>query len=83
MGWYTNYEVEFKNYVDWDDCDVNRILESFDVQYLYLRDMDTFRVIFSLYSHHSIEDILANLKILYPVGMRYHIYNSDMWVDYA
>jgi hypothetical protein len=45
--------------------------------------MDTFRVIFSLYSHHSIEDILANLKILYPVGMRYHIYNSDMWVDYA
>ena len=83
MGWYTNYEVEFKNYVDWDDGDVNRILESFDVQYLYLRDMDTFRVIFSLYSHHSIEDILANLKILYPVRMRYHIYNSDKWVDYA
>ena len=76
MGWYTNYEVEFADTIVWDDEGVKRCLEPFTVQHLYLRDMDVARLILSVYSQDSIESILTALKSLYPVGMRYRVYNT-------
>ena len=79
MGWYINYEVEFNNTIEWDDIAVKHCLEPFNVLHLYLRDLEKPRVILCVYSQNSIEDILAVLKNLYPVGMRYQIYNTGNW----
>jgi len=79
MGWYINYEVEFDKNVEWNDDDVRDCLTLFNVLHLYLRDLEKPRVILCLYSQTSIEDILAALKNLYPVGMRYQIYNTGNW----
>jgi hypothetical protein len=83
MGGYTNYEVEFDDFVDWDDDDVNRCLITFNVQYLYLRDMDKPRVMLCVYSHYSVNSILMALKSLYSVGICYRIYNSgEAWIAF-
>jgi len=79
MGWFTNYEVEFAESIDWDDGDVRRALQPFNVQHIYLRDLNKPRVILCLYSQNPVEKILAALKGLYPVGMRYQVYNSGAW----
>uniref|UniRef100_A0A6C0K0K8 Uncharacterized protein n=1 Tax=viral metagenome TaxID=1070528 RepID=A0A6C0K0K8_9ZZZZ len=84
MGWYTNYEVEFEDYIDWDDNDVKLCLKPFNVDYLYLRDMDKPRVILCVYSQNPIENVLTALKSCYPVNMCYHIYNSsDAWITFT
>jgi hypothetical protein len=84
MGGYTNYEVEFDDFIDWDDNDVKLCLKPFIVDYLYLRDMNKPRVILSLYSHNSVNNILMTLNSLYSVGMRYRIYNSDeAWIAFT
>jgi hypothetical protein len=84
MGWYTNYEIEFEDCIDWDDNDVKLSLKPFNVDYLYLRDMDKPRIILSLYSHDSVNNILMTLKGLYSVGMRYRIYNSEeAWITFT
>ncbi len=75
MGWFTNYEVEFLNDIDWDDSEVRRVLPD-TVEYLYLRDLELPRVIFCVYSHDSIEKILFFLKGLYMTNMRYRIYRT-------
>ena len=83
MGGYTNYEVEFDDFIDWDDNDVKFCLKPFIVDYLYLRDMNKPRVILSLYSHNPINNILMTLKSLYSVGMCYRIYNSEeAWIAF-
>jgi len=84
MGWYTNYEVEFENFIDWDNNDVKRCLIPFNVEYLYLRDMNKPYVILSVYSQNSINNILTALKSLYPTSIRYRIYNSDeAWIAFT
>ena len=83
MGWFINYEVEFDDHVDWDDGDVKHCLQPFDALHLYLRDLDKPRVMLCLYSQHPIENILTALKLLYRVGMRYHVYNSDEWITFT
>lgn len=85
MGWYTNYEVEFTDTIDWDDADVTRSLSDFAVQYLYLRDMAILpRVMLSIYSQDHIFDVLDVLKSLYSTSMRYRVYNSgDEWIAFA
>lgn len=83
MGWYTNYEVELADHIDWDDIYATVSLKPFNAQHLYLRDLDKPRVILCLYSQNSIEDIIAALKTLYPVAMRYRIYNSDLWSEFC
>jgi hypothetical protein len=84
MGWYTTYEVEFDDFIDWDDNDVKLCLKPFNVEYLYLRDMDKPCLILSVYSHNSINNILMVLKSLYPVGICYRIYNSDeTWITFT
>jgi hypothetical protein len=84
MGWYTAYEVEFDDFIDWDDNDVKLCLKPFNVEYLYLRDMDKPCLILSVYSHNSINNILMALKSLYPVGISYRIYNSDeTWITFT
>jgi hypothetical protein len=84
MGWFTNYEVEFDEFVDWDDNIVKHRLEPFNVQHMYLRDLELPRVILSIYTpHNTIEEMLTVLKNLYPVTMRYQIYNTGKWIKYT
>lgn len=81
MGWYTNYEVEFDAHVEWDDYAAKCCLEPFNVQHLYLRDMEVPRIMLCVYSHNHIEDVLIALKRLHPVGMCYREYNVGReWV---
>ena len=83
MGGHTNYEVEFADYVDWDDEDVARVLPG-TVTHLYLRDLDLPRVMLCIYSQSSISDILALLKCLYSTGMRYRQCDSnDEWITFS
>ena len=84
MGWYTNYEVEFEDFIDWDENDVKLCLKPFNVDYLYLRDMDKPRIILCVYSQNPVENILIALKSFYPVNMCYRIYNSsDAWIAFT
>lgn len=83
MGWYTNYEVEFEKDIDWSDHDVNKILP-YTVQHLYLRDLELPRLMLSIYSHSSIEEILIVLTGLYSTGMRYRIYDkNEEWTTFT
>ena len=82
MGGYTNYEVEFDEYIEWDD-DIVGVALPYTTKYLYLRDLEKPRAMFCMYSHCPIEYVLAMLKGLYPVGIRYRIYNSnDAWIPF-
>lgn len=86
MGWHTNYEVEFDEFVDWEDAHVTRVFDSlsFDVTHLYLRDLAKTRVMLCVYSHTPVEDVLGALKVLYHVPMRFRVYdNGEAWVAYA
>jgi hypothetical protein len=86
MGGFTNYEVKFSNYVDWDDSTVTRALQilSSDVTYLYLRDLEQPRVMFCVYSHTPIESVLAFMMGLYSTEMYYRIYDTDgEWIKYS
>ena len=84
MGWYTNYEVEFDECIDWDDDDVKRCLKPLNVDYLYLRDMNKPRVILCIYSDNPVKNILMALKNIYSAGMCYRIYNSDeSWIAFT
>jgi len=84
MGWYTNYEVEFDDFIDWDDNDVKRCLKPFNVDYLYLRDMDKPRVMVCVYSQNSVIKILIALKSLYSTSMRFRMYNSEEeWIAFT
>lgn len=77
MGWFTNYEVEFESHIDWDDGLVDASLRPFDVKHLYLRDLDTTRIILCIYSHNTIKEILTVLKGLYSTKMRYRVYTQE------
>ena len=79
MGWFINYEVEFDSYIDWDDEVVDASLGSFDVKYLYLRDLDKPRIALCIYSHNTIKEVLDVLKQLYATEMRWRIYNTEGW----
>lgn len=82
MGWYTNYEVEFDEVVDWDDLEVKKCIEPMDCRILYLRDFTKPRIVICIYSHHDIRDILAILYDLYFTDMRYTMYSLEMWEKY-
>ena len=83
MGWFTNYEVEFDDAIDWDDEVVKSNLKPFSVEYLYLRDLDKPRIVLCVYSQNPVEGILSVLKSLYSVDMRYRKYNSDeVWFQF-
>jgi len=83
MGWHTNYEVEFDDHIDWDDDEVRRCLKHFNVQHLYLRDMELPRVMLCVYSQNPVETILVVLKDLYFTSMRYRIYNiNEPWIKF-
>jgi len=82
MGWYINYEVEFDEFIDWDDHAVKDCLQTFDVDHLFLRDLGVFRVMLCVYSQNPVEHILAALKSLYPAGIRYRIYESIEWTTF-
>ena len=79
MGWYTTYEIEFAAQIDWDDFTDN-CLDKFNVQYLYLRDLELPRLVVCIYSTHSIEDILDALKTEYKTTMRYRKYDATVWI---
>lgn len=79
MGWYTSYEIEFAAQIDWDDV-TNDCLNKFNVQYLYLRDLELPRLVVCVYSIHSIEDILHALKTEYKTTMRYRKYDTAVWI---
>jgi len=83
MGWYTNYEVDFDQDVDWDDNEVKRCLGSINCQTLYLRDFTTPRVVISVYSQHNIHEILQILFDCYFTDMRYTIYGLEAWEKYT
>jgi len=83
MGFYTNYEVEFSDSIEWDDDVVKRSLESFNLTYIYLRDMELPRFILCFYSQHTLKEILEVIKLLYPAKMRYRIYNSEEWTPFT
>jgi len=82
MGWYTNYEVEFDEQIDWDDHVVAACLQPFASQHLYLRDLPKPRVILCVYSQNPVEDILEVLMALYPTGIRYRVYSSSEWTTF-
>ena len=77
MGWYINYEIQFDDdeYIDWDD--VKRSLKHFNVDYLYLRDLDKPLLMLCIYSQYPIKEILLTLKKLNFTNMSYRIYNSN------
>jgi hypothetical protein len=79
MGWYTNYEVEFAYDIDWDDYTVAKALPH-AAKHLYLRDLDKPRVMLCIYSQSSVEEVLATLKQLYRVSMRYRVYSTEEWL---
>ena len=81
MGWYTNYEIEFSEQINWNDV-TNDCLNQFNLTCLYLRDLELPRLIVSVYSNHSVEDILDALKTEYKTTMRYRIYNTNKWITY-
>jgi hypothetical protein len=82
MGWYTNYEVEFDEYIEWDDSDTKNCLSKFNVQYLYLRDLDTPRLILCVYSQNPVEKILTVLKNRYFDRLRYRVYGTEAWIRF-
>jgi len=79
MGWYTNYEVEFSDQIDWNE-DMQSCLKKFEVEHLYLRDLELPRVIMCVYSNNPVESILESLKNIYKTDIRYRIYGTDVWV---
>jgi hypothetical protein len=79
MGWYTTYEIEFASQIEWNDV-TNDCLNKFNLTCLYLRDLELPRLIVSVYSSHSIEDILDALKTEYKTTMRYRRYDTAVWV---
>jgi len=79
MGVYTNYEVEFADFVSWDDDQVRRRLAAFNCFFLYLRDMETMMLMFSVYSQHEIKDVLDILYQMYDVRIKYRVYGSQIW----
>ena len=79
MGGYTNYELEFTDLSDWDDREVAKALTSYDCSVLYLRDLDTYRIILCLYSHYAIEDVVAILHGLFPGEAKYRQYGEEKW----
>ena len=82
MGWYTNYEVEFDGNIDWDDAVVRDSLQSFNVTYLYLRDMELPRIVLCVYSTNPVKNILDIMMRLYSTTMRYRIYKTDQWTPF-
>ena len=82
MGYYINYEVEFDCYIDWDDAVVRDSLQSFNVTYLYLRDIELPRVILCVYSTTRVKNILDIMMRLYSTTMRYRIYKTDQWTPF-
>lgn len=79
MGVYTNYEVEFADFVSWDDDQVRRRLATFNCFFLYLRDMETMTLMFSVYSQHEIKEVLDILYEMYDVQIKYRVYSSQIW----
>jgi hypothetical protein len=77
MGWYTTCEIEFAAQIEWN---TNDYLNKFNVEHLYLRDLELPRLIVSVHSSHSIEDILDALKTEYKTTMRYRRYDTAVWV---
>ena len=77
MGWYTTCEIEFAAQIEWN---TNDCLKKFNVEHLYLRDLELPRLIVSVHSSHSIEDILDALKTEYKTTMRYRRYDTPVWV---
>jgi hypothetical protein len=77
MGWFTNYEIEFEDNIEWDDQIIKHCLKDFTVDYLYLRDMEKSRVILCVYSQNPLEKIILALKNVYDTGITYRIYNSN------
>lgn len=82
MGWYINYEVEFTEEIEWDDEAVKSYLKSFNLQYLYLRDLELPRIILSVYSQEPLDLILLSLKSLYIANMRYRTYGTEEWLAF-
>lgn len=78
MGWYTNYEIEFADQIEWNDI-TNDCLSQFNLTCLYLRDLELPRLVVCAYSTHSIEDILDALKTEYKTTMRYRKYDTVEW----
>lgn len=78
MGWHITYEVDFATPIDWDE-DVKNCLKNFNVEYLYLRDLEFPRIIMSVYSTNPIEKILEALKSIYHTKIHYRIYDTKGW----
>jgi len=83
MGWYTTYEVEFYECSDWDVDAAKKYLNSVNVEYLYLRDLDTSRIVLCAYSQTPIEEILVVLKYLYSCSIRYRRYTTEEWIVFT
>lgn len=79
MGWHTNYEIEFADYIEWDEDKVAGVLP-YTVKYLYLRDLEKPRVMLCMYSQSSVKEVLYILKTLYRVDMRYRFYDTEEWI---
>lgn len=82
MPWYINYEVEFDEQVDWNDNEVKRCLETFNCNFLYLRNMAVGTVIFSIEDKCSIVDILCVIYDLYVTDMNYKQYGTRNWIKF-
>lgn len=82
MGWFTNYEIEFADTIEWEDEEVRQAIY-YTVKYLYLRDLEKPRVIISMYSQNSLREILDILKTMYRTDMRYRIYDTEEWIAFT
>ena len=82
MGWYTAWELDFEQPIEWDDKLVDHTLGDMTYSILFLHDFETNRAILNLYSHHSIKEVLRKLYGLFGVPILYRLYQSDSWASF-
>lgn len=87
MGWHTNYEVEFADFVDFDRDEIEEKLKDNDivqdVEIMQLRDYERPRCIVCVYSHTRIEEVLSVLLALYKTSIKYRVYGEEIeWRTY-
>ena len=86
MGWHTAYELELatETEIEWEDDDVARAVEHlYSCSVFYVRDETGLvpgrRVIVSIYSGDTIQQVMSVLYGLYPISMKFRRYGTTEW----
>ena len=83
MGWYVHYELDIQDNIDWDDEEMMDALADINCNFLYLRDMGSVRIILSVYTHHTIEEVLDIICKKYQCSIFYREYRTREWTRFC